>query len=222
MIGSYEFRTCKDLSSLIDRFPFRTGCMVIDTETTGLNPWKNVVKNGKIVFKDGRVEHRIDDRILQLSAIDLQTGRTYFNDYFRPGNKKHWPEAEQINHISYEKVKDKKTIAQRRDELNDLFRDCSVIIGYNACFDIDFLEMEGIDLSHVKYVIDVMSDFANYWGEVHEYYHTYTWKKLTLAARHFKYRGYENAHDSLADCLATRYVAYMLEEHWEPRPELEE
>lgn len=215
MIGSYEFRTCKDLSSLIDRFPFSTGCMVIDTETTGLSSWKYVPK-------DGRFECRIDDRILQLSAIDLQTGRTYFNDYFKPGNKKHWPEAEQINHISYEKVKDKKTIAQRKDELNDLFKDCYVIVGYNATFDIEFLEMEGIDLSHVRYVIDVMSDFANYWGEAHEYYHTYTWKKLTLAAKHFRYRGYDNAHDALADCLATRYVAYMLEEHWDPRPELEE
>lgn len=216
MIGSYEFRTCKDLSSLIDRFPFRTGCMVIDTETTGLYPWEDIFENGEYA---GR---RINDRILQLSVIDPLTGRAYFNDYFRPGNKKNWPEAEDIHHITYEVVKNKQTIAQRRDELNDLFRHCSVIIGYNATFDMDFLEMEGIDLSHVKYVIDVMSDFANYWGEVHEYYHTYVWKKLTFAAKHFKFTGYDNAHDALADCLATRYVAYMLEEHWEPRPELEE
>lgn len=214
MSRSYEIRTCKELSSLMERFPFSTGCMVIDTETTGLSPWKYVVR-------DGKPERRIDDRILQLSAIDLQTGRTYFNDYFKPGSRKRWPEAEQINHISYEKVKDRKTIAQRKNELNALFRNCSVLIGYNVTFDMDFLEAEGIDLSHVRYVIDVMSDFANYWGEVHEYYHTYTWKKLTLVANHFGYR-YENAHDSLVDCLATRFVAYMLEECWEPRPELEE
>lgn len=118
-------------------------------------------------------------------------------------------------------MKGRKTIVQRKNELNALFRNCSVLIGYNVTFDMDFLEAEGIDLSHVRYVIDVMSDFANYWGEVHEYYHTYTWKKLTLAAKHFGYR-YENAHDSLADCLATRFVAYMLEDCWEPRPELEE
>lgn len=57
MSRSYEIRTCKELSSLMERFPFRTGCMVIDTETTGLSPWKYVVR-------DGKPEHRIDDRIL--------------------------------------------------------------------------------------------------------------------------------------------------------------
>ena len=62
------------------------------------------------------------DRILQLSAIDLQTGKTYLSDYFKPGSRKRWPEAEWINHISYEKVKGRKTIAQHKNELNALFR----------------------------------------------------------------------------------------------------
>ena len=206
---SYEFKTSKNLSELIDRFPFRTGCVIIDTETTGLYPYKGIHRKGKYI----RIRN---DRILQLAIIDPKSGHTIFNDYFKPGRKTQWPEAEEIHRITYGQVKDKKTIQQRRKELNEIFAHCRVIIGYNASFDIGFLEAEGIDLSHVRYVIDVMEDFANYYGDYNAYFHSYTWKKLTLAARLFEFTGYDNAHDALADCLATRFVAYNLEERWTP------
>lgn len=208
----YEFLDCKSLSKMIDRFPFRTGCLIVDTETTGLSPLKTCFRS------DGSTFMRKNDWILHLSVIDPMFGSVIFDDYFKPGKKKSWPKAEAIHGISYDKVSKRRMVSERLGMLNEIFSHTHVLIGYNVCFDMQFLISEGIEFPKLQYVIDVMEDFACYNGDLHPYWNTYTWKKLTYAA---KKTGYDSnyltsAHNSLADCFATRHVAYYLEEHWTP------
>lgn len=56
----------------------------IDIETTGLDP--------------------ANDEILQISIINGR-GKTLYNSYIRPVHKREWKEAEEINKISWEAVK---------------------------------------------------------------------------------------------------------------------
>lgn len=61
-----------------------------------------------------------------------------------------------------------------------------------------------------NHTIDPMYDFAIVYGEYSEWYGTYKWQKLTTAAHYY---GYEfNAHDSLEDIKATKFVYEKLQE----------
>lgn len=53
--------------------------IVIDTETTGLDPFR--------------------DELLQVSIID-EDGNVLFDSYFKPLKHKEWSKAESVNHIS--------------------------------------------------------------------------------------------------------------------------
>ena len=70
-----------------------------DIESTGLDP--------------------VRDEILQLSIIN-ENEEVLFSDYIRPVRHKTWNEAEKINHISPEMVKDKQTFVKNTSE-NDLY-----------------------------------------------------------------------------------------------------
>ena len=163
------------------------GCIVIDTETTGLNPQTC--------------------EILQISIIDLD-GNTLFNSYFRPCAES-WEEAERVNGISPQMVQDAPVILEKMDEVNRILQSADTIIGYNTFFDLEFLHNNGMVPAKNAKIIDVMELFAPIYGEYNEYYGTYKWQKLTTAAL---YCGYDwtklptGAHDSLADCHATLFV----------------
>ena len=161
--------------------------LVIDTETTGLNPET--------------------DELLQVSIIDSD-GNTLFDSYFKPCAKS-WPEAERVNGISPEMVHNAPTIPEKIAEINEIMCKADKIVGYNTNFDLDFLCNNGLILSDDAEIVDVMEMFAEEYGEWDEKYNCYKWKKLSVAADYYSYNWNsrpEGAHNSLADCYATLYV----------------
>lgn len=161
--------------------------LVIDTETTGLDP-------------------EIDE-LLQVSIIDSD-GNTLFDSYFKPCVLS-WDDARRVNGISPEMVQDAPRISEKIAEINEIMFQADTIIGYNTGFDLDFLRNNGLIFSDNVKIIDVMPVFAEIYGEYSEYSGNYKWQKLTTAANYYDYDWSsrpEEAHNSLADCYATLYV----------------
>lgn len=160
--------------------------IVVDTETTGLNPET--------------------DELLQVSIIDGD-GNTLFNSYLKPVNTNSWDEAMAVNNITPKMVEKAPTSAEIYPALVHIIESAKVIIGYNVNFDLKFLSANAIGAENSKAtVIDVMQDFADIYGEWSDKYGCNKWQKLTKCAEYYGYDwGTDIAHDSLADCRATLY-----------------
>ena len=166
--------------------------IVIDTETTGLNPKK--------------------DELLQVSIIDID-GNVLFNSYFKP-KATSWTSAERVNGISPEMVENAPKISEKIKEINEIVYNSETIIGYNTDFDLSFLYYNGLILSENTKFIDVMTRFAEIYGEWSDYFGDYKWQKLITAADYYNYdwnSHLENAHNSIADCDATLYVYQQIQ-----------
>ena len=155
--------------------------IIIDTETTGLDPEK--------------------DELLQASIIDVN-GNVLFNSYFKPSVAS-WVEAEKINCITPEMVKTAPSIADKMPEINEIMYAADKIIGYNTGFDLRFLENSGLIIADDAEVVDVMREFAPIFGEWSESKGDYKWQKLTTCAEYYGYSF--TAHDSLEDTRATLF-----------------
>ena len=168
--------------------------LVIDTETTGLDPQRN--------------------ELLQVSIIDSD-GNALFDSYFKPCTSS-WKAAEKVNGITPEMVENAPTIEEKIAEINEIMWQADTIIGYNTQFDLNFLYNNGLILSDKTEIIDTMQDFAEIYGEWSDYYKCYKWQKLTTAAAYFGYDWSSRpagAHNSLADCYATLYVYQKIIEY---------
>lgn len=168
--------------------------IVIDTETTGLNAEL--------------------DELLQVSIIDY-SGYTLFDSYFKPTSLSSWKEAERVNGITPEIVKDAPSISEKIAQINEIICKADKIIGYNTNFDLNFLCNNGLILPNNCEIVDVMELFAPIYGEWNDYYGSFKWQKLTTAANYYGYDWNsrpEGAHNSLADCYATLYVYNKMQE----------
>ena len=164
--------------------------IVIDTETTGLDP--------------------IVDELLQVSIID-NNGNTLFDEFVKPLLTTHWDEAMAVNGITPEMVSNKPSILEFKQELINIINSADKIVGYNTQFDLDFLSSVGIENKNAE-VVDVMLDFAEVYGEWSENYGCYKWQKLTTCAEYYNYDwGSDIAHDSLSDCRATLFCYQQLQ-----------
>ena len=85
-----------------------------------------------------------------------------------------------------------------------------LLVAYNAEFDLDFLEAVGYRPTNEQTVYDVMSVFAEVYGEYSDYHGGYKWQKLTVAANYFGYKFH--AHDSLEDARATLHCYKKIQE----------
>lgn len=159
--------------------------LCFDVETTGLS--------------------REEDEILQLSIVD-GTGKTVFNEYIKPTRHESWDGAEAIHGISPSDVADKPTIEEYRDDLNDIFKDVQLLVGYNNIyFDNAFLKEAGIQIPEDTKMYDVMLKFAPIYGEWNEMRQDYKWQKLAKCAEYYGFHGDGQFHDSLEDVRATLY-----------------
>lgn len=155
--------------------------VVLDLETTGLSSKY--------------------DEILQVSIID-EKYNILINEYCKPKEINEWKEAESINKISPEMVKDKKHFDEYIEIVSDILTNADEIIIYNADFELGFLRKYGVKFNNNVY--DLMYKFAEIYGQWNEYYGNYTWKSLSDCCLYYGYY-LDNAHDSLEDCKATLY-----------------
>lgn len=157
--------------------------VVLDTETTGLNPDKT-------------------DEILSLTIIDLN-GAILFNELVKPEERKRWPKAQDVHGITPAMVEDKKPLVTYQDELQDIWSQIDLIVGYNVMFDTNFIYLSGLSLKRRPQEFDVMKEFAPVFGEWDEYHGNYRWPKLMQCAQYYKVDDFD-AHTSLGDTEATR------------------
>src|SRR6478609_2258639 len=98
--------------------------IVLDTETTGLNP-----KSG--------------DRIIEIGCVEIMNRQLTGNNYHRYINPERDSEegALAVHGLTTEFLSDKPKFAEIIDELRDYVRDAEIII-HNAPFDLAFLDAE--------------------------------------------------------------------------------
>ena len=166
----------------------RNNTIIVDTETTGLDP--NI------------------DEILQIAIID-GNGKILFNEYIKPEYHTSWSDAEKIHKISPETVKKCKPLKKYKRKISRIFKNATQIIGYNLPFDLKFLEKKIDIYTESQILIDLMPKFAKVFRETHPFIKgEYKWQKLTTAAAFYNYK-YE-PHDALNDVLATLHIANNL------------
>lgn len=168
--------------------------IVIDTETTGLKPYDT-------------------DEILSLTVLDLD-GNVLFDELVRPEHRKRWPKAQEVNGITWAMVKDKQPLTAYREQLQEIWRNASLVVGYNVEFDTSFIHAGLPGLPRVV-SFDVMREFASVHGKWDDYHEDYRWVKLTQCAKHYGIK-VSNAHSSLGDTEMTRlcYLALLNDEEY--------
>lgn len=155
--------------------------VVIDTETTGLDPNK--------------------DEILSLAVTDVN-GNKLFYELIKPQNRKRWPKATEIHGIKWSDVKDKEEIFFYEDKLTPLFSSENLIVGYNVWFDIEMLRSSGAKIPATN-TFDVMEEYSSVHGKWSEWKQDRLYAKLSSCASHYGYKF--NAHNALEDAKATAY-----------------
>ena len=145
--------------------------IVIDTETTGLDP-------------------RYDE-ILQLSIVG-PSGETLWNRKYKPAHVESWPEAARINHIRKSDVKNLKPIQEDMEQIQQIVDRAKRVYAWNAVFDLSFLAEAGLRTSRGK-TIDSMRLYAQRW-------HGRDYCKLSKAAEEtgFEYHAHDSLEDSKA------------------------
>ena len=157
--------------------------IAIDTETTGLIP--------------------TEDEIIQFSAVDAQ-GHELADFLIKPIFHERWDDAEKINGISPEAVKDCPPLTDRKHEIERILNSADLIIGYSTKFDLDFLESGGIELPDVE-ILDIKRMFESIKDETDEDGISRKRQSLVKCAAYYGYDWNGKPHDSLADARATMF-----------------
>lgn len=161
--------------------------IVIDLETTGLDPY--------------------EDEILQIAVLDVDSGETLLDTLVRPYFKEDWHAAHIINGITQKMVETAPYIFEVLPQLNRILAEAKTIVGYNILqFDRAFLDIFGAVFPPDAEFEDVMPLFAEIYGEWSEKYSDYKLQSLSTCAEYYGYDwGSDTAHGALADCKATAF-----------------
>ena len=134
--------------------------------------------------------------IIQIVILDGY-GNNLFSSFLKPTRHKKWPKAQKVNGIDYSMVKDAPTFKQVKKEIQEIFNNASLVVGYNVGFDINFVEAAGIVVGGARF--DVMTAFASYRAGIE--HSKYRNCKLIECAEYFGY--FFNPHDASEDAKAT-------------------
>ena len=107
-----------DTCTLITGFPLEK-VVVFDTETTGTSAYSG-------------------DEILSIGICDGM-GNPLFSSLVKPSRHTRWPDAERVNGISPDMVKDAPTLKEIAPQIREHLLGNKLVVGYNVVFDISFL-----------------------------------------------------------------------------------
>ena len=167
--------------------------IILDTETTGLNP--------------------LHDEILQLSIIDADTGEILLNRWYGTTQLREWPAAEAVNHISPADVEGLPPLSDPDEQARvaEIIAGADWVGGWNTKFDLSMLWGYQIAPRDDAKIIDVMQLDAEICGIVVPSSDgngfESKWRKLKDAATFWGFVPWSgDFHDALTDCQATRHV----------------
>ena len=166
-----------DISVLRELSLDRVVCL--DVETTGLDPRS--------------------DEVLQIALV-RGNGEVLLSRYVRPEHHSSWPLAQRTHDISPSMVEGCPSLASLKPEIEKIFEDVNLIVGYNVAFDLLFLQTAGISFGKAS-VFDVMREFAPVAGRWDADRQRYAWVSLAYCARYYGVP--LRAHDALGDAQAT-------------------
>ena len=115
------------------------------------------MRKGKIICIDIEttgLDHA-QDEILQVAIINGR-GKTLYNSYIRLDKKRTWEQAEAINKIGWQAVKNAPSIQHEKRKIERILKRAGLIIGYNLkAFDLPFLAAKGINTAVKAAVYDL-------------------------------------------------------------------
>ncbi|MDD7584300.1 MAG: 3'-5' exonuclease [Coriobacteriaceae bacterium] len=181
-----------EICEMVTGFPLEK-VVVFDTETTGVNT--------------------STDEVLSIAACDGY-GNKLISTKVRPVRHSGWPDAQRVNGISPQMVRNAPTIGELRPRLRRILLGDVLLVGYNTQFDIHMLWSNGVLDGFPKDYFDVMRQYAAVRGTGRKTYGGYRYSKLAVCAGHYGYTF--RAHDSMEDALATLWCfrALICDEKW--------
>ena len=160
----------------------RPTTVVLDTETTGLDPFA--------------------DAILTVGVCDVRGAEVAYFEICPPPECYEWPSAEAVNGIAPGDTLDWPSLEDVRGELQGILDAAETVVCYNAGFDLAFLREAGFNVP--ADVVDVMLEFAPIYGERNGRRGGYRWQKLATCASYYGAPEFD-AHNSLGDAQATAW-----------------
>lgn len=173
---------------------WRKGFVSFDGETTGLES---------------------EDQIIQWAVCD-QNGQILGSGYVRP-TVPISAGAFKVHGITEEALADAPTFDQVWSEIYRLLNGQTVVF-YNDTFDLRMLYSSArahqIEIPPLNWIHNrcAMHLFAAFYGQVHEYWMTYTWKSLDVAVAQLKIDVAGTLHDARHDAAATAMIIKTLAE----------
>lgn len=165
--------------------------IIIDTETTGLEPAR--------------------DEIIELAIISADTGEVLLDRRYGAMWLTAWPAAQAVNHISPDDVAGLPPLG---DDLNaaEIIESAEYIAGWNLEFDLRMLARYDIRPAASADLEDIMQIDARIVGEPTADRRAGKWRKLTDAAASWQFVLPEGMrmHSGACDCLAALHVLRCL------------
>ena len=156
--------------------------LVLDTETTGLNPRR--------------------DEVLSLSIVNRE-GQALLDERFGTVRNRRWDTAQAVHGIAPSDVAGLRPLGAHSAHITQILETAELLVGYNLDFDLAFLTSAGIKIPLSVPRFDVMREFARIHGLRNQRHPHGQWVSLAACARHYGL-AFE-AHSSLADARATLF-----------------
>lgn len=156
--------------------------IVLDTETTGLDPRR--------------------DEVLSLSVIDGK-GRVILDERFGTARHRRWDAAQAVHGISPSDVAGLAPLGAHCTRISRILAASELLVGYNLAFDLAFLASAGVTIPADVPQFDVMREFARIHGLRSQRHPHGRWVSLGDCARHYGLAF--AAHSSLADAQAALF-----------------